>query len=170
MSIPVPLRGLCSVSDIEQLLRPASRYGDFKYHGDTQPSLQEVCNEIDWAYDQLLPEWNEIGFVIPITNTVALNYVKLLNALQAAINIETGVHSGAPPRTTTKSQKLQKRYDDLMLRIRDGHIKFDADAITDDYPATSLHDLMFSTLKDLYDTDAYDKKPRQAFFRIDKHF
>ena len=164
-----PERGICSVAQVEQLTRPASKYGDFKYHNDTQPTDSQVAGYVDMAYDKILPLFVTCGLVIPIVEPITLNYCAVLNAYKTAIDIETGVHSNAPPKSTTKGQKLQTEYD-LLLKALEEKLRLPAAAINNDRPLIDLHEVMWSTMVDLYDKGKYDEKTKEAFFRADKKF
>lgn len=170
--LAAPDRGICTVEQIEMLLRPSSskHAGDFRYYDDTQPTYTEVCDYIDYSYDKLLPLFMTYGIVIPMVDGVTKRFCAILNAILTAIDMETGVHSSAPPKVTTKSQKLQIEFDKLMEQFK-FVIAFPSTDINNQRPMTSLAAAMWSNMVDLTDTSKYDSTvDKEAFFRFNKEF
>jgi len=177
MADPTPVRGIATVAQIEALLRPVStKYNDFKYHNDTQPTIQTVCDFIDQAYDKLVPLFISYGINIPIPPGIVYNYCSILNALQAAIDVEVFVHSGAPPKTTTKEQKLRSEFDRLLLMLKAEltlpPIGDDGNPTTNDKrPITTLAGAMYSSMVDVTDDSKFDRGiSKDILFRLNKEF
>jgi len=182
MADTVPVRGLCAVKDIERLLRQQNKAGDFKYSSTTKPTLQEVCDEIDVAYDELALHLIKGGIEIPIYEPLIKNYAILLNALLAAANIENETHTSVKPATTAWGEKLMLLYEkkrDWFLKeaelptssvVTINGVPTSVTNTNGNRPTTNLHDIMYSTMAELYDGNSYDTQPRQAFFRVDKEY
>jgi len=162
-------RGLCTVDQVALLTKPVSNYGDFKYHTDTKPSITEVEGWIDFAYDKLALLFDTYGIVTPVVEEKTRRYCAIINAYKTAIDIETGIHSNAPPKSTTKSQKLQMEYDALLKSLKE-ELRLPTEAINGNRLIIDIHDGMWSNIADLFDTSKYDDKSKESFIKIDKKF
>lgn len=169
MSEPVPVRGYALVKDIERILRPQSGAGDFRYSTSTRPTIQEVCDEIDWAYDELVIELDTFGIKFPPTNDKTKRWIRILNAYLAAANIEDATHTATEPNTTTYGTSLREAYEKKKTMFMK-EARVPVEDRTMERPIIDYNDAMYSTLAELYDPSTFDTKPRSAFFRVDKEY
>ena len=169
MSVPTPARGICSVSDIERLLKPKNKAQDFKYSSISQPTIREVCNEIDLAWDELQIMLDFYGILTPVVENKTKRYIILLNSILASANIENGTHNNEGPKESAKGNALITLYDKKSKWFFE-NANLEPEATNDNRPTSYIGDMMFSNMADLYDNSKYDTKKRQAAFRIDKEF
>lgn len=172
MPDPTPDRGVASVSDIERILRPNTPDGDFKYSSTTRPTIQEVCDEIDIAYDSLVFDCDTNGIVTPAVNDKIVRGLVKLNAYLASYLIEVEFHTSEGQNQTERGRVLKKIYDDewkkFFLETSLPANTATESNVTTDRPLVHLKDYMSFTNAEL--KQEFDSDHRDPYFKINKKY
>lgn len=168
MSDPTPLRGMATVAQLETLLRPQGSAQDGKFSATSQPTIQQVCDEIDRTWDQIIyPGLVTWGIIVPVVEPTVARIVASLNATIAACWVDRERHGKTEFRETPLSQRLLTSFNEEWKTFLED-TELPASATNSSRPIIPKEKILFSNIADLY--TPYDENEREAFFRMDKEY